>query len=81
MTTGQDEAAAGLMYYQLKIDGRDVQTRLNPFELPTTTETPNVEVVLSQLLQDPETGRILRAPGGLFWDGEQMFRSIAEVAR
>lgn len=77
----RQEAASGSMYYRIRVDdGSEVQVRVNPFELPTTTEAPNVEVTFSQVLRHKVTGQLFQAPDGFYWDGQQMFRSVAAVA-
>lgn len=74
----QDDAAAGRMYYRMILDGREVQMMLNPFELPTTSQPPNVNVTLAQVLRDRVTGELFQAPWQLYYDGARLFLSVAE---
>jgi len=45
------------------LDGREAQMMLNPFELPTTSQPPNVNVTLAQVLRDRVAGELFQAPG------------------
>lgn len=71
--SAQSDLAEGLLYYQMVINGEDVQAKFNPSKLPRTTMAPNVRVKLCQLLYDPVTGYISRAWDKFYYDGDRLY--------
>lgn len=70
--SAQSDMAEGLLYYQLVVDGEDVQAKFNPDKLPRTTMAPNVRVKLCQLLIHP-SGELLKASSSFYYDGSRLY--------